>query len=224
MLTDYELFLSGCYSAVVEIKNDYELYGFIDLMKKLGLGKYAEYIEKQDMKSNFIDTAKRYNNVKDLCIEYQMGKGFTFADKNEYLANCEEVKILSLNDLKKATGYDECFKKISLTQESGGYDLDILDDFCEMYGWSPVNSKYGFAILDTELDNELVDNKYYTFGELVDRIVSRAISYYEDELEYEDKEEELNYGLELLRIAKKYCKENRWLNSFEEELKDKKGE
>ena len=71
MLNDYELFLGGCYSAVVEIKNDYELYGFIDLMTKLGFKNYANYIKELDEKNNFIDTAKRYNNVNNLLSSFR---------------------------------------------------------------------------------------------------------------------------------------------------------
>ena len=227
MLNDYELFLGGCYSAVVEIKNDYELYGFIDLMTKLGFKNYANYIKELDEKNNFIDTAKRYNNVNNLCMEYQIGKGFTFGDKEDYLKNCKETKVLTLEDLKVATSYNEDFKEISLTKISGNNELEILEDFCDMYGWLPVLSdKYGFNILDTQLDNKVVEDECYkTFNELVNRIVGRAIDYFRDEMCW-DKEDNnsIEYGLSLLKIAKQYKNDDKWeeswLETFENELKE----
>ena len=45
MPTDYELFLSGCYGAVVEInyEND-DIYKFMDLMDDLGFKTYVNWL------------------------------------------------------------------------------------------------------------------------------------------------------------------------------------
>lgn len=100
MLTDYELFLTGCYGAVVEIKNENELESFMNLMKELGFSKYVNWLSRLGTK-DLMENAK-YNGIKQVCFEYQMGKGFTFGDKQEYIDNCDETKILSLEDLIKS--------------------------------------------------------------------------------------------------------------------------
>lgn len=103
MLTDYELFLTGCYGAVVEIKNEKELERFINLMRELGLGVYANYLERVNWRSNILES-KKYNNITELCMEYQMGKGFTYGDKKSYIYGCEDTKVLSLEDLLRSVG------------------------------------------------------------------------------------------------------------------------
>ena len=97
MMTDYELFLSGCYGAVVEISCENELHKFMDLMEDLGFKKYVNWLRKVDERSGIIGC-----NTKHLCMEYQMGKGFTWGEKQEYIDYCEETKILSLEDLIKS--------------------------------------------------------------------------------------------------------------------------
>lgn len=226
MLTDYELFLMGCYSAIVEInyEND-DIYKFMDLMESLGFKKYIDYLRKIDEKHSLIDNA-RFNGIKHLCIEYQFGKGFTWGDKQEYLDNCKETKVLSLRDLIKSIGKEEDYfldyKGLLLSEIDT--DLEILDDFCSMYDWLPIKCKKGFNIKDTEFKDMFVEDEcYMTFNELINRIVGRAIGYFRDEMEFDedDKENQINYGYELLNVAKKYNDRNNenWLKNFEEELK-----
>ena len=232
MLTDYELFLSGCYGAVVEInyEND-DIYKFMDLMEDLGFGTYVKWLRQIDDKCGLISNA-RHNGIKHLCMEYQMGKGFTYGEKQEYLDSCEETKVLSLEDLIKSVGKEEDYfldyKYINLEEIGGDSDLSILDSFCDMYDWRPIKCGKGFNIKDIQFENECVEDEWYkTFTELVNRIVGRAIDYYVNEMcwDEDDTESELDYGYSLLKVAKKYVDKNNknnieWLNYFEEELKE----
>lgn len=99
-MNDYELFLNGCYYAIVEIKNEKELNDFIDFFDKVGFKDYIKNIKNIEKQYGMFHIAK-INGVKELCFEYQMGKGFTFGDKQDYLETCEETKLLSINDLIK---------------------------------------------------------------------------------------------------------------------------
>ena len=232
MLTDYELFLSGCYGAVVEInyEND-DIYKFMDLMEDLGFGTYVKWLRQIDDKCGLIDNA-RHNGIRHLCMEYQMGKGFTYGERQEYLDSCEETKVLSLEDLIKSVGKEEDYfldyKYISLEEIGGDNDLSILDSFCDMYDWRPIKCSKGFNIKDIQFENEFVEDECYkTFTELVNKIVERAIDYYINEMcwDEDDTESELDYGYSLLKVAKKYADKNNkddieWLNYFEEELKE----
>lgn len=233
MQTDYELFLGGCYSAVVEInyEND-DIYKFMDLMEDLGFGTYVKWLRQIDEKHSIIDNAK-YNGIKHLCMEYQMGKGFTYGEKQEYLDSCEETKVLSLEDLIKSVGKEEDYfldyKEISLKELGGDSKLEVLDSFCDMYDWRPIKCSKGFNIKDIQFENEFVEDECYkTFTELVERIVCRAIDYYRNEMCWEDDEEinyQIDYGEELLSVAKAYMNSNdEWLNNFEEELEQLKKE
>lgn len=234
MQTDYELFLGGCYCAVVEInyEND-DIYKFMDLMEDLGFGTYVKWLRQIDDKCGIVDNA-RHNGIKHLCMEYQMGKGFTYSDKDDYLKHCEETKVLSLEDLIKSVGKEEDYfldyQEISLEEIGGDSALSILDDFCSMYDWRPIKCSKGFNIKDIQFENEFVEDECYkTFTELVNRIVGRAIDYYRDEMcwDEDDIDSELNYGYELLNVAKKYVDKNnkndiKWLEGFEEDLKNAK--
>lgn len=229
MLTDYELFLGGCYNAVVEINYDNDdIYKFMDLMEKLGFKKYVDDLKQIDERSGLIANAK-FNNIQHLCIEYQQGKGFTWGDKDDYLAHCEETKVLSLEDLIKSVDKKEDYfldyKVISLKSIGADSKLEILDDFCDIYGWSPVLCKKGFNIKDTQFENVFVEDECFeTFDELVNRIVGRAIDYFRDEQEWEDDNDALEYGLELYEIGKKYKSgtkwEENWLETFKKELEN----
>ena len=104
---DYELFLGGCYDAVVEINYDNnEIYKFMDLMDDLGFKRYVDWLRRIDERCGILKSAKN-EGIKHLCIEYQMGKGFTYDDKDNYIKNCEGTKVLSLNDLIKSVGKED---------------------------------------------------------------------------------------------------------------------
>lgn len=230
MLNDYELFLMGCYSGVVRIdrEND-DLYNFIELMKKVGLYDYACHLEKINEKSGLYHLFELNGGKGNMCIEFQFGKGFTFSSEKDYLESCEETKIISVKDLIKATHYEEDFfydyEEIhNLSKYSNGIDLSILNDFCSMYEWLPIKCKKGFNILDKQFKDLFVEEECYkTFDKLINRIVGRAIDYFVNEMEFDDDDlqGQYDYGNELLQVAKKYVKENdRWLASFEEDLKE----
>lgn len=104
MLNDYEFFLTNC--AVINIKDRDEFIDFINLMRKLGLTK-IDYIEKIYDEHGFdkgfcFNGGVRYCQPSDVCFEYQIGKGFTFSNKEQYLKN-NEIKICSLDDILSAT-------------------------------------------------------------------------------------------------------------------------
>lgn len=234
MLTDYERFLLGCYDAVVEInyEND-DIYKFMDLMDDLGLKTYVDWLRKIDEKSGIMSGA-RHEGIKHVCFEFQFGKGFTYGEKEDYLKNCEETKVLSLNDLIKSVGKEEDYfldnQKITLKEIGGDADLEILDDFCSMYDWRPIKCKKGFNILDIQFENQFVEEEcFQTFTELVNRIVGRAIDYFNNEMcwDEDDTESQLDYGYSLLKVGKKYVDKNnendiKWLNYFEKDLEELK--
>lgn len=110
----YNSFL--CFGAVINIKNETEFQEFVSLMKKLGLSQIS-YMEKINSKYGFekgfcySGGIKKFE-PKDLCFEYQLGKGFTFSDKQGYLKYDEEMLICTIEDIKEATGYGIRIDKI----------------------------------------------------------------------------------------------------------------
>lgn len=107
MPTDFELFLFN--EAVVEIKNQRDLFRFFNIMDKVGFSKYINNLRKIESKDGIFDLA-HFNNVYNLCLEYQYAKGFTFADRKEYEKYSTEdapIKILSVTDLIKSVSKTE---------------------------------------------------------------------------------------------------------------------
>lgn len=100
---DYERFILGCYDAVVEIKNEDDLQRFIHLMDDLGWSYYTKWLKRLDENYGIFNGA-RTDGIKDVCFEFQFGKGFTYGDKADYLRNCEGTKVLSLKDLIESVG------------------------------------------------------------------------------------------------------------------------
>lgn len=239
-MNDYEKFLYGCYCAVVKIKRfTNDLYNFIVLMEKVGLKEYAEDFERNccDMRSREEKSKKPYcreedfcedyffhlaeiNGVKGnvVCIEFQWGKGFTFGSLEDYQA--EEVKILSVEDLINATGYESEFGsnyKMTSFLEELKEDKDnklatYLTDFCEWYQWGLVKYPNGrYNILDLEFDNDefvgYFGNENTDTGTLkdcIERVFYRMVDYYTDEEDYErveDMEKDIN---DFIELGKKY--------------------
>ena len=118
--------------------------------------------------------------------------------------------------------FREKFENINLSKMSGGEDLAVLENFCDFYEWQPVNTGSGFNILDLQL-NQLVEDEDLSFDELVNRIVGRAIDYFRDELDWENDEDLISYGLGLYNIAVRYKDGTKWeenlLADFYNELK-----
>ena len=100
---DYELFILGCYDAIVEIKNEIELNKFIDLMEELGWGYYTKWLRRLDENYGIFHSIIT-DGIKEPCFEFQFGKGFTYDDKQKYLKNCEGTKVLSLKELFESVG------------------------------------------------------------------------------------------------------------------------
>ena len=236
-MNDYEKFLYGCYYAVVKIKRfTNDLYNFIVLMEKVGLKEYAENFERNccDIRSREEKSKKPYcreedfcedyffhlaeiNGIKGnvVCIEFQWGKGFTFGSLEDYQA--EEVKILSVEDLINATGYESEFGKdyveTSFIEELGKEDEDFaifLTDFCEWYEWQLVkypNLRYNILDLQT---NELVGyfgDENTTTGSLkdcIERVFYRRVDYFTDEEEHEEIKYVEKVMKEIIGYAKKY--------------------
>lgn len=114
----YELFL--CNDAVVNIKTEEEFHDFVSLMEKLGLEK-IKYINNIYSKYGFehgfcFNGGIKEYNPSELCFEYQLGKGFTCSSKDKYQEWGSE--ILSLDQLKEATGYSCNIDKNSSIEQS----------------------------------------------------------------------------------------------------------
>ena len=122
--------------------------------------------------------------------------------------------------------FREQFKNIDLQKLSGGEDLELLKEFCDFYEWQPVDTGSGFNILDLQSNKLVEDEDYETFSELVNRIVGRAIDYFRDEHEWQNNEDELNYGYGLYNIAIRHKDgtkwEEDWLADFHNELESLK--
>lgn len=236
-MNDYEKFLYGCYYAVVKIKRfTNDLYNFIVLMEKVGLKEYAENFERNccDIRSREEKSKKPYcreedfcedyffhlaeiNGVKGnvVCIEFQWGKGFTFGSLEDYQA--EEVKILSVEDLINATGYESEFGKdyvetsfINEMEEKDKNFAEILDDFCSWYDWRLIKySNFQYNILDIQTDEFAghfgdEDNINGNLRDCIERVFYKSVDYFIDEEEHEDInyiEKTIN---EFIFYAKKY--------------------
>lgn len=168
-----------------------------------------------------LDNTKTEEERKNVYIEYF-----------DYMRQFEDNEIYDITDYGKEKAYKQMFRnqfqEILLNNMSGGYDLKILDNFCEFYEWQPVKTENGFNILDLQLDNLVEQQDYKTFSELVDRIVGKALGYYMDEHELNEDyiEEEYNNIKSLYIIAKKYVRQNeynlKWLENVENYLKELK--
>ena len=129
MGNDFMDFLN--FGAVVEIKrgNRNDLYYFVNSIIKLGflnneinwfinamkitgdkklnndmtIKEKIQILNEEYTDDNFwhlIDIND--GRVNSICIEYQYGKGFTFGKKDDYINYDDTIKVLSVNDLRKA--------------------------------------------------------------------------------------------------------------------------
>ena len=262
-MNDYEKFLNGCYYAVVKIRRfTDDLYNFVVLMDKLGLNEYIKSFEVSccDMRSREEKSKKPYCREEDFCedyffhlaeingvkgnnvyIEFQWGKGFTFGSLEDYKA--EEVKILSVEDLIKATNLENEFGmnyiETSFINELGEEDNKLaiyLTDFCEWYEWGLVKYPNGrYNILDLEFDTDKFvgyfgdkDTDTGTLRDCIERVFYRMVDYYTDEEDYEkveDMEKDIN---DFIELGKKYDlfddddikRLNKWLEEEKEYFKE----
>lgn len=94
----YERFLA--FEVVVNIKNEKEYKEFIERCYDCRLNS-VQYLERVNFNNLHKDGGIPKYQVGDICIEFQLGKGFTFAGKKEYLDwGCE---VISVDDFLNAT-------------------------------------------------------------------------------------------------------------------------
>lgn len=217
-MNDFELFLN--FGAVVEIeKYTEDLYKFCRLMLKLrifdehityfinsskilGEIKLTKDLSIQDkldlLKKNFGEDYFWHlvyineGNLNKICIEYQVGKGFTFGKKKDYLDYDNEIKILNVDRLIIASGYADEFllngKEIMLTDFNDKYE--DLDEFCDFYDWRVYeynigNRKTLYNILDIQT-NEFRFEENITLDEIIEHIFFRMFDYWTDEEDIDD--------------------------------------
>ena len=166
----------------------------------------------------------------DECGKDQNKMWKAYAEYNDSINQISNQEVYDITDYGKEQAYEqmfrEQFKNIDLQKLSGGEDLKLLEEFCDFYEWQPVDTGSGFNILDLQLNKLVEDEDYETFSELVNRIVGRAIDYFRDEHEWQNNEDELNYGYGLYNIAIRHKDgtkwEEDWLADFHNELESLK--
>lgn len=107
IVNDYNLFL--CFEAVVNVPNRKEFDKLSLLVEKLGLIDF-EYMRKLNDKYGFSKAFAYSGGIRkysddEICFEFNAGKGFTTGSKQGYLDYDNEIKILTVEDLEKATRY-----------------------------------------------------------------------------------------------------------------------
>lgn len=94
----YERFLA--FEVVVNIKKEEEFKKFVERCKECRL-KSIKYLERYSFETLHKDCGIKVIPNGDLCVEFQLGKGFTISKKEEYLNyGCE---VISVEDFLKAT-------------------------------------------------------------------------------------------------------------------------
>jgi len=236
-MTDYEMFLCGCYYAVVKIKKyTDDLYNFLVLMENLGFQDYVKSFERNccDVRSREEKAKREYIREEDFCddyfyhlakindisgmiyIEFQWGKGFTFGSFEDYY-NKNEVKMLSVEDLIKATNKEELFnmdyEETNFFKELDEKDKElalVLLDFCEWYEWQLVKyPKDLYNILDIQTEEFVgyfgnTPEEKGTLRQCIERVFHRMIDFYTDEEEHEDIEYVEKKVNEYIKIGKEY--------------------
>lgn len=241
-MNDYKRFLMGCYWAVVKVRqNTDDLYNFCKLMESVGLKEDIEYFEKvscdnrtKEEKSKFPynreeDFCEDYffhlaeiNGIKsnEVCIEYQIDKGFTFGREQDYIDSEEDIKVLCVKDLIVATGKENEFrtdyKPTSFLNEMKNEEDDELatrlTDFCEWYGWELV--KYPdktYNLRDTEFTEDVFvgyfgknETDTGTLRDCIKRVFERMVDYGTDEEEYETFEDVEKNAKAFIELGMKY--------------------
>lgn len=256
-MTDYEKFLCGCYYAVVKIKKyTDDLYRFLVLMENLGFGNYVksfeknccdvrsreekekrEYIREEDFCDDYFYHLAKINNIDGfICIEFQWGKGFTFGSFEDYY-NKDEVKMLSVDDLIKATNKEELFnmnyEETNFLKEIKNREDDLavyLTDFCEWYEWQLVKfpqNKYN--ILDIQTDEFVgyfgnLPEENGTLRDCIERVFYRMVDFYVDEEEHEEIRDVEKRISKFVELGDKYNlygeKDKEWLQKWLEEERE----
>lgn len=150
----YENFL--CNVGVINIRSQEEFNDFVSLMEKLGLKK-IKYMDRICKKYGFekgfcYNAGNKYCDSKDVCFEYQLGKGFTSSSIQKYKQYDESIEIYTLDEIKEATGYaiqidknilykpDNFFYNIVVHNIIKFDELDIiLDETEDIKSYTPVD-------------------------------------------------------------------------------------
>lgn len=130
----YENFL--CNAGVINIKNQEEFNDFVSLMEKLGL-KQIKFMDRICKKYGFekgfcYNAGIKYCNPKDVCFEYQLGKGFTSSSIQEYKQYDESIEIYTLDEIKEATGYAIQLDKNTLYKSDSFFHNTIIHNIIKV--------------------------------------------------------------------------------------------
>lgn len=185
-MNDYSLFLT-C-GAVINVPNEKEFNKFVLLMKTLGLVE-IKYMEKSYQKNGF-ENALAYNGGirefpnSEICIEYRSDGHFTRGDKKGYLKYDSEMKVLTVDALAKATGYENLFidnTKILYMVIGSGIDEKSGEEY---YEHLVITYDEPEAIFQKDKINQ--SNKKFDHIELIEvQIGTKGKSISKEELEIE---------------------------------------
>lgn len=185
----------------------------IKVANNLAIADKIQLLDEWFTDENFWHIIELNNGIRNrICIEYQIGKGFTFGDKEDYLKYDETIKILSVEDLIRACNQAEQFNldyiETSFLEElkdKKDEELAILlTDFCEWYEWELVKYSNGlYNLLDLQTE-ELDTDKNYTKEEVIKRVYERLVDYSFDEQEYETYEEVKRDIEQFIRVGKQH--------------------
>ena len=212
----------------------------IKIANNLALADKLQLLDEWFTDENFWHIIDINNGKLDrICIEYQIGKGFTFDKKENYLKYDETIKILSVEELIKACNQEDKFNlnyvetsfKKEMDYENNKELIDELDWFClDFYDWELVKYSNGlYNILDTQTE-ELVgyfgneENENGTLRDCIERVFYRMVDYYKDEEEHEDIEYVENRINTFIKLGKEYNLYNdneiQWLKDWLKEERE----
>jgi hypothetical protein len=171
-----------------------------------------------------------------ICIEFQVGKGFTWGRKEDYLSYDKEMKVLSVDELisscNKEDDFNLNYEETSFLKELGGRNEKLaneLDDFCDWYEWTLVkypNNLYNILSRDIgEFVGYFDNNENGTLRDCMERVFFRMVDYFTDEEEHEDidyVEKSIMLYIELGRQYKMFGDEERQVKDLLEWLEDEK--
>lgn len=233
-MNDMEKFLN--FEAVVKLRRMYnnELFKFIELMKSVGfLKQYAEHFEKncctdkefQEFSEDIFWNLVKINNgnLRDTCIEFQWGKGFTWGEGKDYLNYDSEIKILNIDELIKACSKEHLFK-MDYEKTSFGKELtdkecaSDLDNFLNFYEWSITKYPDGKYNIKDEQCNTFEFEENTTLNEIIDRVYFRMFDYFTNEEDIEDLMREDSRDVK--KTFESYIKNGEKLRLLTEEKKE----
>lgn len=258
-MNDFELFLK--LGAVVKINRHRrdDLYDFIKCMLNVGfLKEYIVYFinsckicgdEKVNIDMSYDEIIGLLNeeytddyfwHLVDInegtstmiCIEYQIGKGFTFGKEKDYRNYDETIKICNVGDIIKALDLESLFGlgyEITNFENELGKDkkdlADELDDFCDIYEYRLVKYKNGtYNILYIDVNELRFVDETVELKKCVKYIYYRMFDYFVDESDIEGLIEEGSFDYvekvfnTYLKLGRKYFKDREDYFKYNEKL------